>query len=128
MTSTPQQERLTAAEQFWYLLQCIAFGAGYLSKVPVKKALSEVGLAEMTSAEQFWYILECIAFGAGYFTKVPVKKALSEMAQAPGSGPAGSWPGQAAQPQLGQAYRTGVPSDQASELQEGRQDARHGKA
>lgn len=34
--------RLTAAEQFWYVLQCIAFGAGYFAKVPVKKALSEV--------------------------------------------------------------------------------------
>jgi hypothetical protein len=71
--------RLTAAESFWYLLQCIAFGAGYFAKVPVKKALAEVGLAELTGAEQFWYVLQCIAFGAGYFAKVPVKKALSEM-------------------------------------------------
>jgi hypothetical protein len=71
--------RLTAAESFWYLLQCIAFGAGYFAKVPVKKALAEAGLAELTGAEQFWYVLQCIAFGAGYFAKVPVKKALSEM-------------------------------------------------
>jgi hypothetical protein len=69
---------LTAAESFWYVLQCVAFGAGYFAKVPVKKALSEAGLAQMTSAEQFWYVLMCIGFGAGYFAKVPVKKALSE--------------------------------------------------
>jgi HAMP domain-containing protein len=79
MTSVAARVRLTAAEQFWYVLQCIAFGAGYFAKVPVKKALSEVGLAEMTGAEQFWYVLQCIAFGAGYFAKVPVKKALSEL-------------------------------------------------
>jgi hypothetical protein len=82
--------RLTAAESFWYVLQCIAFGAGYFAKVPVKKALSEAGLAQMTGAEQFWYVLQCIPFGAGYFAKVPVKKALSEMAPAaaPGYQPA----------------------------------------
>jgi hypothetical protein len=34
--------RLTGAEHFWYVLQSIAFGAGYFAKVPVKKALSEV--------------------------------------------------------------------------------------
>ena len=61
MTSTMGRLRLTAAEQFWYVLQCIAFGAGYFAKVPVKKALSEVGLAQMTGAEQFWYVLQCIA-------------------------------------------------------------------
>jgi hypothetical protein len=33
--------RLTAAESFWYVLQCIAFGAGYFVKLPVKKALAE---------------------------------------------------------------------------------------
>jgi hypothetical protein len=71
MTSMAGRLRLTAAEQFWYVLQCIAFGAGYFAKVPVKKALSEVGLAQMTGAEQFWYVLQCIAFGAGYFAKVP---------------------------------------------------------
>jgi len=78
--------RLTAAESFWYVVQCIAFGAGYFAKVPVKKALSEVGLVEMTGAEQFWYVLQCIAFGAGYFAKVPVKKALSEVVPASASG------------------------------------------
>jgi hypothetical protein len=42
MASTVGRLRLTAAEQFWYVLQCIAFGAGYFAKVPVKKALSEL--------------------------------------------------------------------------------------
>lgn len=72
---------MTAAEQFWYILGCIAFGAAYLAKVPVKKALSDYGLVEMTAAEQFWYVLGCIAFGAAYFKKVPVAKALSELDQ-----------------------------------------------
>ena len=70
--------RLKSAEQFWYVLQCLALGAGYLAKIPTKKALSDAGLAEMTGAEQFWYVLECVAFGWGYFTKVPVKKAMSD--------------------------------------------------
>jgi hypothetical protein len=42
MTSMASRFRVTAAEQFWYVLQCIAFGAGYFAKVPVKKALSEL--------------------------------------------------------------------------------------
>ena len=90
MATVARTVRLTAAESFWYVLQCIAFGAGYFAKVPVKKALSEAGLAQMTGAEQFWYVLQCIPFGAGYFAKVPVKKALSEMAPAaaPGYQPA----------------------------------------
>jgi hypothetical protein len=33
---------MTDAEQFWYVLQCIAFGAGYFAKIPHKKALSEL--------------------------------------------------------------------------------------
>ena len=33
---------LTAAEKFWYVLGCIAFGAAYFKKVPVAKALSEL--------------------------------------------------------------------------------------
>jgi hypothetical protein len=70
---------LTGAQQFWYVLQCIAFGAGYFAKIPAKKALADFGMAELTSAEQFWYVLQCIAFGAGYFAKVPTAKALSEM-------------------------------------------------
>jgi hypothetical protein len=70
---------LTAAGAFWYILQCIAFGAGYFAKVPAKKALQDFGMAQMTAAEQFWYVLMCIGFGAGYFAKLPVAKALSEM-------------------------------------------------
>ena len=70
---------LTGAEGFWYILECIAFGAGYLCKVPVKKALQDAGMAQMTAAEQLWYVLMCIAFGGGYFAKIPVANALSEM-------------------------------------------------
>jgi hypothetical protein len=70
---------LTAAEQFWYILMCIGFGAGYFAKIPAKKAMHDFGLAEMTAAEKFWYVLMCIPFGAGYFAKVPVAKAISEM-------------------------------------------------
>jgi hypothetical protein len=70
---------LTAAGAFWYVLQCIALGAGYFAKVPAKKALQDFGMAQMTAAEQFWYVLMCIGFGAGYFAKLPVAKALSEM-------------------------------------------------
>jgi hypothetical protein len=33
---------MTEAEKVWYLLLCIWFGAGYLHKVPTKKALSEL--------------------------------------------------------------------------------------
>jgi hypothetical protein len=104
MTSTIGRIRLTAAEQFWYVLQCIAFGAGYFAKVPVKKALSEIGLAEMTGAEQFWYVLQCVAFGAGYFAKVPVKKALTELGQIPGTGYTGITSGQSGTPRVGGAY------------------------
>jgi hypothetical protein len=83
MTAMARAVKLTAAESFWYVLGCIGFGAMYFAKVPVKKALSEAGLARMTGAEQFWYVLQCMAFGAGYFAKVPVKKSLSEVALAP---------------------------------------------
>lgn len=34
--------QMTAAEQFWYVLMCIGFGAGYFAKLPVAKALSEM--------------------------------------------------------------------------------------
>jgi hypothetical protein len=77
---------LTGAQQFWYVLQCIAFGAGYFAKIPAKKALADFGMAELTSAEKFWYVLECIAFGAGYFAKISTAKALSEMPQFRASG------------------------------------------
>jgi hypothetical protein len=72
---------LTAWQQFWYVLQCIYFGAGYFAKIPAKKALSDFGMVEMTGAEKFWYVLQCLAFGAGYFAKLPTAKALSEMPQ-----------------------------------------------
>jgi hypothetical protein len=72
---------LTGAQKFWYVLQCIAFGAGYFAKIPAKKALADFGMAELTSAEKFWYVLECIGFGAGYFAKLSTAKALSEMPQ-----------------------------------------------
>jgi hypothetical protein len=108
MTFTLAKMRLTAAESFWYVLQCIAFGAGYFAKVPVKKALSEVGLARLTGAEHFWYVLQCVAFGSGYFAKVPVKKALSEMAQVPVSGYDRLGSGYSAAHQLGQTYQPEV--------------------
>ncbi|WP_329137882.1 hypothetical protein OG552_28950 [Streptomyces sp. NBC_01476] len=69
----------TTWERFWYVLGCIYFGAAYFQKVPVKKALSEYGLATLTGAEKFWYVVECIFFGAGYFAKTTIKKALSEV-------------------------------------------------
>jgi hypothetical protein len=73
------QKKLTSMETFWYFMQCLAFGAGYLAKVPVKKAMHERGLVEsMTSGESIWYVVLCLCFGAGYFQKVIVKKALSE--------------------------------------------------
>jgi hypothetical protein len=70
--------QLTAAEKFWYILLCIDFGAGYIAKVPTKKALSDVGLVEMTSGENFWYLILCIWFGIGYLAKVPTKRALAD--------------------------------------------------
>jgi hypothetical protein len=84
----PQNQTLgsgqtTTAERFWYVLHCIYFGAGYLSKVPVKKALSEYGLDQLTGAEKFWYVVENICFAAGYMAKVIYKKALSEVRFAP---------------------------------------------
>jgi hypothetical protein len=71
-------KKLTAMETFWYYLQCLAFGAGYFAKIPVKKALSERGLATLTAAENIWYVILCLCFGLGYFQKVVSKKALSE--------------------------------------------------
>ncbi len=72
-------KKLTNMETFWYYLQCIPMGAGYFTKVPAKKALSERGLVTMTPAENFWYVLGCLFFGAAYFQKVIIKKALSEV-------------------------------------------------
>lgn len=72
-------KKLTSMETFWYYLQCLVFGAGYLAKVPMKKAMYERGLvSSLTPAESIWYVLLCLCFGAGYFQKTIVKKALSE--------------------------------------------------
>lgn len=70
---------LTAWEGIWYVLQNVAFGAGYFAKVPVKKAMADYGLEEMTSAERFWYVIGCLPLGAFYFAKIPAAKALSEL-------------------------------------------------
>lgn len=78
---TGQPIKLTAAGAFWYVLMNIALGAGYLAKVPIKRALEQAGLAERTAAEKFWYVLQNIFFGAGYFAKVIAVKALSEATQ-----------------------------------------------
>jgi hypothetical protein len=149
MAAMARTVKLTAAESFWYVLGCIWFGGMYFAKVPVKKALSEAGLAQMTSAEQFWYVLMCIWFGAGYFAKLPAKKALSEMAPAPAGGqqpaPALGYQqdhghrGQAPRPapQADQYYQPqmrgyeqqpwdrGLPPEQPQELPPGRRHARH---
>lgn len=109
MAAISHKLRLTAAESFWYVLGCIAFGSSYFAKVPVKKALSDAGLAQMTGAEQFWYVLQCIAFGAGYFAKIPAAKALTEMTRFPVSG-SGPQPGPAGPPQLGQRAQLDQPS------------------
>lgn len=72
-------KKLTSMETFWYYLQCLAFGAGYLAKVPMKKAMLERGLIEkLTPAESIWYVVLCLSFGLGYFQKTIVKKALNE--------------------------------------------------
>ncbi|MGW5354818.1 hypothetical protein ACWERV_30440 [Streptomyces sp. NPDC004031] len=96
----------TSAESFWYVLNCIAFGAGYFAKVPVKKALSEYGLVQMTGAEKFWYVVQNIFFASGYFAKVIYKKALSEVrfGVQPGYG---AQPGYPAQPAPGQSPYAG---------------------
>ncbi|CAJ1504237.1 hypothetical protein MU0083_003386 [[Mycobacterium] kokjensenii] len=70
--------KLTGPARVWYVLMNVAFGAGYLAKIPTKKALSERGVAVMTKAERIWYRLMCIAFGTGYFVKIPAAKALRE--------------------------------------------------
>lgn len=121
--------RLTAAESFWYVLGCIAFGGMYFAKVPAKKALSDAGLAEMTGAERFWYVLQCIAFGAGYFAKVPVKKALSEMTRPPAAG-YGPGLGYGAPPQLDPGYGPAARDDRQPESwpaeRPGQRHGRHG--
>jgi len=71
--------QMTGAETFWYILGCIGFGAAYIAKVPIKRAMEDYGLVQMTGAEKFWYVLGCIAFGAAYLAKLPAAKALSEL-------------------------------------------------
>ena len=72
-------KKLTSMETFWYYLQCLAMGAGYFAKIPMKKAMQERGLiGALTPAESIWYVLLCLCFGLGYFQKVIVKRALSE--------------------------------------------------
>lgn len=78
ITSAAKKTALTTWEGIWYMLMCISLGAGYLAKVPAKKALQDAGIGTMTSAEQFWYVLMCVMFGAGYFAKIPIAKALTE--------------------------------------------------
>ena len=80
-TAVTRKTAMTTWEGIWYVLRCIALGAGYFAKIPAKKALSDFGLCEMTGAEQFWYALQCIPFGAGYFAKIPTAEALSELPQ-----------------------------------------------
>ena len=70
---------MTTWEGFWYVVQCIAFGAGYFAKIPAKRAMRDCGLCEPTAAENFWYVIMCIFFGAGYLAKIPTAKALSEL-------------------------------------------------
>jgi hypothetical protein len=94
-----KQYSIRGAESFWYVLGCIAGGAAYFSKIPAKKAASEV-MSELQldgqgpshgyslkGAEGFWYVLMCLGFGAGYFAKVSVKKALWEVVSIVQAGP-----------------------------------------
>lgn len=86
-----KQYGLRGAEVFWYFLGCLDFGMAYFSKIPTKKAASEIfselqidgqGSSQaysLNGAESVWYFLMCLAFGAGYFAKVWAKKALWEM-------------------------------------------------
>ena len=59
---------LTTWEGIWYVLQCIALGAGYFGKIPAKKAMSDFGLTEMTACgtvlvrravHRIWFCLLC---------------------------------------------------------------------
>jgi hypothetical protein len=99
--SAPAAKRygLRGAEPFWYVLGCIAMGAAYLAKIPVKKAATEI-LSELLldgqgpsrsyslgAAESFWYVLMCIPLGGAYFAKVSAKKALWEAVSLVQSGP-----------------------------------------
>lgn len=80
-TQAVRKTTLTTWEHIWYVIHCIYFGAGYLAKVPAKKAMQDFGMCEMTSAERGWYTFLCLLFGFGYFAKIPTAKALSELPQ-----------------------------------------------
>jgi hypothetical protein len=66
-------------------------GAAYFSKIPGKKAASEVFSElqldgqgpsrsySLRGMEGVWYVLMCLGFGVGYFAKVSAKKALWEL-------------------------------------------------
>ena len=43
MNGARDRIQLTAAEKFWYLLQCIWFGAGYFAKVPSQEGSERRG-------------------------------------------------------------------------------------
>ena len=75
---------MTAWERFWYVLENIAFGAGYFAKLPVAKALDEVhGTHNLNGMAHFWYILGCVVtLGGFYFAKVPAKRALEQLTEA----------------------------------------------
>lgn len=80
-TTEIAKTRLTGAEAFWYVLGCIAMGAAYFAKLPVKKALHDFGYGgPLAGAERFWYRLGCIALGGAYFAKISAAKALAEIA------------------------------------------------
>lgn len=76
---------MTDAENIWFILSCICFGAGYFSSLPVKKGFSDAGVGTMTQAGSFWYVLQNIGFGYGYFKKIPVAKALTAVTAFPKS-------------------------------------------
>lgn len=78
-TNAATQVALTAWQGFWWVLMNVWFGTGYLSKVPIKKAMQDFGLVEMTEAERIWYVVMCIPFGAAYFAKIPAARALSQI-------------------------------------------------
>jgi hypothetical protein len=66
-------------ERFWWILWNIGFGAGYLAKIPIKRAARELGMGgEPTDLESFWYVVENIFFASGYLAKVVAKVALAE--------------------------------------------------
>jgi hypothetical protein len=117
-TAAARKTALTTWEGIWYVLQCVAFGAGYFGKVPAKKAMQDFGLTEMTGAEHFWYIVQCICFGAGYFAKIPTAKALSELPQYRSQRQAGFGTLSQAPPPLGMPPAESVVSTNASDAVE----------